>query len=1018
MSIVALLIRFQKAKPLLFYSVLLSFMGWGLYIALASEIEAFPELTNVQVQVITQYPGKASEEVERKVTVPLEVATNGLPGLINQRSLSIFGLSVITLTFDDRVESKQARIDVSQRLADADMPEGIKPALSPDSTPLGEIFRYTLRGDLPVDEMRLIQDWRMEREFKSIPGVADVVSFGGPVRTIEVKLDVPRLKSFGLSVTAVAQALGQNHANAGGSIIRHGDESYIVRSIGLYESPESLEQAVVATQKGVPIRIRDLGSVKFGTQPRLGQVSINDVDDVVEGIILMRKGANTLETCARIREKIEHLNASVLPPGVKVVPYYDRTQLIERSAHTVFHNIIMGVALVCIVLLLGLGVQYWAMSLGVAFVIPFALMVAFAGVKLTGYAPNLISLGAVDFGIIVETSIFAAEAVIVAIANSRKRDAETIRAAIDEILKPAFLCALLLLIAFIPILSLQRVEGRVFRPLGITLVSALLGGQLGALIFVPIFAPFTPVSSHDGSRTDRFFARIMAACHEILARLEEVPRLTPLVALIFAAVLALLQLGLGREFLPQFNEGALYVRASAPQTISRETSVELGARIRKALRAIPEIESMVSQVGRPDDGTDVNGFDNNEMLITLKDPAEWKGAQSIDGFVAIAQSSLKDIEGVNFNFSQPIKDNVDEAISGVKGELVIKIFGPQLESLQEYANKIVGILKSVPGAEDVGAEQLLGQPELRFSMDRDLLARYGLRVTDAEEVLENALMGRFSAKMLDEAGREISILVKPALPEPITQEALSGLTVLTPDGVRVPLGDVAAPSLVSGVSRVYHEQGERRVAVKCSVRDRAVVEFVKEASRKIEAQLKLPSQFRVEWSGSFANAERAGRQLAIVVPLCLFAIIIILYSWFGSWAHVGLLMWEVPFSLVGALLGLRLAGLNLSISAAAGIIVLIGVSFLTGMMIIEEWSRGISVRSALDHKGRSIILSSSVAIIGLIPAAFSHGIGSETARPFAVAILGGLISSLVLSLTLLPALIQRAGRRIKDRDTN
>ncbi|PWU18338.1 MAG: hypothetical protein C5B49_07275 [Bdellovibrio sp.] len=662
------LIEFQRRKPILFFALLFSFLGWGMYVALQSEIEAFPELTNVQVQVITQYPGKASEEVERKITVPLEVATNGLPGLMNQRSLSIFGLSVITLTFEDKVESKQARIDVAQRLNDAELPEGVKASLSPDSTPLGEIFRYTLKGDLPVDEMRLIEDWRLEREFKSIPGVADVVSFGGPVRTIEVKLDIPRLKAFGLSVSSVAQALGQNHANAGGSIIRHGDESYIVRSIGLYESPESLVQAVVATQKGIPIRIRDLGSVHFGTQPRLGQVAFNGNDDVVEGIILMRKGADTVETCEQIREKIAKLNDSVLPKGVQVIPYYDRTDLIERSSHTVFHNVIMGIFLVCVVLILGLGLAYWPISLGVAAIIPFALMIAFVGMRWAGYAPNLISLGAVDFGIIVETAIFAAEAVIVAIAARGSKQPPVVKQSIAEVLQPAFLCALLLLIAFVPILSLQQVEGRIFKPLGITLISALLGGQLGALIFVPLAAAFLPAQA-GADKTEHFFAWILMRCEIAVRSLINTPALFAKSVVFFLVVLGLLVWGLGREFLPQFNEGSLYIRTTAPQTIAREASVALAKRIHDRLKTIPEVVDTVSQVGRPDDGTDVNGFDNIETLVSLKDPHDWQSARTIDGFVALAQNALKDIAGVSFNFSQPIKDNVDEAVRGSKGSL-------------------------------------------------------------------------------------------------------------------------------------------------------------------------------------------------------------------------------------------------------------------------------------------------------------------------------------------------------------
>jgi len=1000
-------LTFQQNQKVLFLSVLVGLVGYDGFVAYQSQIEAFPELTNVQVQVITQFPGKAAEEIERQLTVPLEVATIGTPGLINQRSISLFGLSVITLTFDDNINLRQARIDVSQRLESADIPDGTKPALSPESTPTGEIFRYTVRGDLPVDELRLIEDWSLERAFKSIPGVADVVSFGGPTRTIEVKLDIPRMTALGLTSDAVAQALGQNHANAGGSIITHGNEVFVVRSLGLYERPEDLEAAVIGTRSNnIPIRVRDIGSVRIGHRMRLGQVARDQDDDVVEGIVQLRKGYDTLRTCAQIREKIAALNESGLPASVTIVPYYDRTELIERSSHTVFHNIFFGILLVCVVLTLGFGLSYIPLILGVAFIIPFALLTAFVGMRFWGTTPNLISLGAVDFGIIVETAIFAAEAVIVAMKANHANKVEALTEALNDVLAPALLCAFLLIIAFIPILSLQRVEGRIFKPLGITLVSALIGGQLGALLFIPFVSIWTPVGPQKPSHMDHVFEGILIRCKGMAGRLACVKRLTLFSLIFFTLVLSLLFKGLGREFLPQLNEGALFIRATAPPTISRETASELAHGIRERLKKIPEVTDVVTQMGRPDDGTDINGFDNIEFHVNLVAPNKWKTAHTIDGFIARAKEQLQDIQGVEFNFSQPIKDNVDEAISGVKGELVVKIFGPKLEQLQHYADQIVPVLKKIPGADDVADEQLLGQPELRFTMNRDMLARYGLRVTDGEDVLETALLGKLAAKMVDEQGRLIDILVKPNIPENPNQSMLASLPVLTPDGANIPLGDVTTPELVGGVSRIYREYGQRRIAVKLSVRGRPVVEFVQEARQAIDNQVKIPAPYHMEWSGSFENAQRAGKQLLTVIPLCVLAIVIVLYTWFGSWGMVGFLLWEIPFSAVGGFAALRMLGLSLSISAAAGAIVLIGVSFLTGMMLLAGWIHYRSVWEALKEEGRGILLSSGVAIVGLIPAAFSHGIGAETARPFAVMILGGLISSLIFTLVLLPALIE------------
>ena len=541
---------FSKIKKSLFISLLCIVVGYGyVYVAVNSRVEAFPDLTNVQVQVITQYPGKAAEEIERQITVPLEVATIGTPGLINQRSISLFGLSVITLTFDDNVALRQARIDVSQRFEDADLPEGVKPALSAESTPTGEIFRYTLKGDLPVDELRLLEDWTLEREFKSIPGVADVVSFGGPTRTIEVRLDVARMNAQSLTPAAVAQALGQNHANAGGSIVTHGDEVFVVRSLGLYERPEDLDSAVIGTRaNNIPVRVRDVGSVRLSHRMRLGQVARDQNDDVVEGIILLRKGSDTLGTCAQSRERIAALNASGLPPGVTIDPYYDRTQLIHSSSHTVFHNIAFGILLVCLLLTLGFGFAYRALVVAVALIIPFALLTAFVGMRLCGTTPNLISLGAVDFGIIVETAIFAAEALILALKNKKQNTAEEIVDALNSVLAPALLCALLLIIAFIPILSLQRVEGRIFKPLGITLISALVGGQLGALLFIPLFSFWVPIDHQKPSHLDGLFVKILDQCQRFGMRLKNVRRLPLYCGVGFTVAVVALLAGLGREF--------------------------------------------------------------------------------------------------------------------------------------------------------------------------------------------------------------------------------------------------------------------------------------------------------------------------------------------------------------------------------------------------------------------------------------------------------------------------------------
>lgn len=1005
--------QFQKESLVLFLFLVLCVSGYGVYIAFNSEIMAFPEFTNVQVQIQTLYPGKAAEEVERLVTIPLEINTRSIPGLINSRSISEFGLSVITLTFDDDVPSWKARTDTNIYMANATLPSGISPGLSADSTPLGEIYRYTLEGDLPVNEKRMIQDWTLERAFKSIPGVADVVGFGGPTRTIEVKIDIPRMKSLGLSIAQIAQNLGANHANSGGSIITHGQESYVVRSIGMYQDPVDLENAVIATQGTTPIRVRDVGMVNIGNHIRLGMVGRDHEDDVVEGIVLLRQGANTLRTCALIRDKVEELNENILPKGAKLVKYYDRTDLIKRSSRTVFQNVIFGIVLVCVVLILGFGIEYWAMSAGVAFIIPFALLMAFVGLRLCGYNPNLISLGAVDFGIIVETAVFGAEALHVSLSRQKKKDDEANALALSEVLGPALLCAFLLLIAFIPILSLQRIEGRMFRPLGITLVSALVGGQLGAFIFLPLAASWAPIGAKS-TKSDAFFHWILERCNRIMLWFNQFKHIGWIAGIVIVAILVVLNWGLGKEFLPTMNEGNLWVRITTPKTISREESMRIVHEIRERFFQIPEVKIVISQMGRPDDGSDVNGFDTTEFHVDLGDPEDWKSAKTIDGFIEESKEKMKGLPpGVDFNYSQYIKDNVDEAISGVKGELVCKISGSKLEELQKIADQIEGIIHTVPGAEDVLAEHILQQPELQYVMDHRALDRYGIQASTAEDVLESSLSGKWATQMVDDQGRYVDVLVKPNLPAHVTENMLNAIPVLSPTGAEIPLGEVTHPILKEGVSAIYREEGERQIAVKCSVRSRAVIEFVKEADEKIRKQIKLPPHYRIWWAGSFENAIRAQRQLSIIVPVCMLAMIIIIYTWFNDWRLLAILLWEIPFATLGGLAALRLVGLNLSISAAAGGIIRIGVSFLTAMMLISAFIKTKDASRALMDKGRSILISNGVAIIGLVPAAMSHAIGSETARPFAVAILGGLVVSMTLSLTLLPVFLKRVEKYYK-----
>lgn len=1004
------LLDFQERQTLLVVATLVgvsSYFGW---VAYNSEIQAFPEFTNVQVQVITSYPGKAAEEVERQVTIPVEVATNGLPDLVGSRSISIFGLSVVTLTFADGVKSRAARLDVSQRLGDVDLPEGVKPGLNPDTTPVGEIYRYSLGGSMPPAGMRLVQDWILEREFRSIPGVADVVTFGGPQRTVDVRLDLGRARRYGVGVDEVAQALARNHSNAGGAQLTHGEESYVVRSLGVFRSAEALEQAVIATNGSTPVRVRDVGSVALGEKPRNGQAGRGDDDDVVEGMLLLRQGADTLDTCARIRDRVEFLNQKVLPKSAQIVPFYDRTTLIRTSAGTVTHNVVFGIGLVCAILLAGFGLQYWAFVVGVSLIIPFALLMALVGVRAFGLTPNLISLGAVDFGIIVETAIFASEALIHSLGKQRKRSNPTIADTLTGVLGPSLLCACLLIVAFVPILTLQQVEGRIFRPLGITLVCALVGGQIGALVLVPFFSRFAPAGPPKPRKVDEWLDRLVVLVERQARKVANARRLALRSAGFLALLIFVLYATLGREFLPNLNEGSIYARATGPKTLSLEAMVDVASEVRDRIRAIPEVVDIITQVGRPDDGTDVNGFDNLEFFVKLKPPSEWRSAKTIDGLMELCREKVAKIAGVEFSFSQPIKDNVDEAISGVKGELVLKWFGKDVETLQRLAAESRDVIRSVKGAVEVAVDELRGQPELQFVVNKEKLSRFGLSVSQAQGVLETAMLGRRAGRLLDSENRLLDMRVKLDLPPAPSVELLNTLPLLLPSGSAVPLEEVVETQLVEGISRVYREQGERRAAVRAGVRGRPVVELVDEANRLIGKKIEIPPGYHYAWAGSFENAQRAAKRLSIVVPLCLLVMVLLLHAWFGNWTLVGLSLWQIPFGLVGGLALLKVFCLNLSISAAAGIIVLVGVTLLTGIMMLTEWTRTYDAWAAFRDSFKGIVLSSGVAILGLVPAAFSTGIGAETARPFAVAILGGLVSSLVLTLFVFPGILSRVSK--------
>jgi cobalt-zinc-cadmium resistance protein CzcA len=955
-------------------------------------VEAYPDVTNVSFQLITLFPGHAAEEVERLVTIPIENLMNSIPKRASIRSISLFGLSQVTITFEDDADRAYVRNQAYQLLSTVTLPPGAQASLSPDSTPVGEIYRYTLKGPegFPATELRSLEDWVVERQLRTVPGIVDVVGFGGPTKQYQVLIDPVKLKSYGISLKQVFDALSNGNRNAGGSYIEHGPEMYIVRGLGFVRTLADIAAIAVDTRNGTPIRISDLATVQIGQQLRLGRVGKithggADQDDAVQGIVILRKGENALEVLKLVRAKVAEINQKHLPPGVQMVVHYDRTELINRTLRTVRKNMLEGIGLVLLVLLLFLGLGNARSALVVAAVVPLSLIGAFLLLDLRGIPANLISMGAIDFGIIVDSAVVVMENLL-RLLEERKDKIRSLPATIVEAVgqmgRPILFSKAILLTAFLPLYTMQRVEGKIFQPMALTLTFALLAGTILALTVVPALASFAvqhKIAAHESWIVRKLVALYRPLLAAALARRRLVLGISVL-SLVAAGTAAYL---VGSEFLPKLDEGSLWVRAFMPQTISPTEAARLVKRIRGMLIAFPESRTVVSQLGRPDDGTDVNGFDVVETSVELIPREQWQTAKDRDGLVAVMKRKLEEIPGVEFQFSQMIEDNVNEAVSGVKSELSIKIYGEDPQKLQALADQIVGILHSVPGAADVGTDELLGQPQIQIEVDRAAISR---------------------------AGFDLAVKLTPGSVS--TVEGIRKIPVFGSNGERLTLGALASVEVKSGFARIFREENARRTAVKLSVRGRDLGSLVAEAQKKVDAQVKLPPGYRLEWTGAFENQQRAVKRLAIVVPLTFIAIFFLLFTAFDSGQMATLILLNVPFAAVGGLLVLPLAGLTLSVSALVGFIALFGVSVQNGVLLVErirELRRGgLAIAEAVMEgaisRVRPVVMTALMAALGLLPAALSHAVGAETARPFATVIIGGLVTATLLTLFILPIL--------------
>jgi len=984
-------------------------------------IEAYPDVADVQVDVITIWSGRAAEEVERSITIPLEKELNGIANVTFLRSTSIFGLSSIRVLFSDGTDKYWARQQVQERLTQAEIPSDARPGLGPLSSVIGEVYRYTLESKtMPLVELKALQDWVLEREFRKVPGVVDVVSWGGGIKQYQITVDPQRLRAYNLTLKQVFDAVSANNANAGGSYIPQGEYALMVRGIGLIQSTHDIENIVVTAQRGTPVRIRDIGRVGIGHAIRFGVLGRDHEDDLVQGIVLMRKGENPGQVIEGARKKIEEIR-KLLPPGVEMRPYYSRDRLVTTTVATVMRNLIEGAALV--VLLLSLFLYNLRAALIVAVTIPLSLLFAFIFMDLRGIPANLLSLGAIDFGIIVDGAVIMAENILRHLSEhtpDEHRVTHNVQHAAMEVARPLTFAVLIIMTVYVPILTFQRIEGKLFRPMAVTISLAVIGSLILTLTLIPLLSSF-------------LFRKRLIERESPVLRLLRRPYLAalrwcvhrPLVPLFSAAgllVLALLTfMALGKEFLPELDEGDIWLRVKFPVGISLESARPYVHEIRERLLKFPEVRTVVSQLGAPDDGTDPNGPDNAEFYIALKPLEEWT-VKNKETLVEAMSYALANIPGITTNFSQPIKDNVDEALAGVKGELAVKLYGPDLFVLEAKAKEIVGVLGGIRGVADLDYDHLVGQPQLQIVVDRGATARYGINIQDVQDAIEAATKGRTTTEVFEGERRfDLAVRLSPGS-DPLAN--IRSLTISAPNGERVPVVQLAQIVKTEGLAQILREGNLRRVAIKWSVRDRDMGSLVAEAMRKVDAAVQLSPGYSMTWSGRFEDQQRALARLYIIVPLVIFIIFILLFGAFQSIGHALLIMSNLPFALIGGTLALYLWHTHFNISAAVGYIAVFGVSVLNGVVLVssihQAFEEGLPLRDAVlrgcEIRFRPIIVSAIVAIIGFLPAALSHGIGAEIQRPLARVVIGGLISSTALTLLVLPAIYTLLARWQERRE--
>jgi len=1012
-----------------FLTIVVAVVGFVCY--KNTPIETFPDVTNTQIIIITQWPGRSAEEVEKFVTIPLEVSLNSVQKKINLRTTSSYGLSYVRLIFDDDVDDAFARQQVLSRLQNVDLPEDVKPEVEPPYGPTGEIYRYTLKSATRnIRDLTEIQDWVLDRQFKSIPGVADVNSFGGEEKVYEISVNPNYLAQYGLTALDVYNAVGKSNVNVGGDVIEQNGQAYVVRGIGLLNNISEIENIIITKINGVPILVRNVAAVQEAGKPRLGQVSRDTIPDVVEGIVVMKKGENPSKVLDLIHDKVNDLNENILPKDVQILPFYDRTTLMEFATHTVIHNLIEGIVLVtCIVLIF---MADWRTTVTVSIIIPLALLFAFICMRIQGMSANLLSMGAVDFGIIIDGAVVMVEGLFVALDHRAKEvgmerfnklaKLGLFKQVGSEMGKAIFFSKLIIITCLIPIFAFQKVEGKMFSPLAYTLSFALLGALIFTLTLVPALSSIL-LKKNVREKHNVVVSFFENGIRNLFEKLYKVPRLSILMALIFMTLTFFSVKFLGTEFLPQLNEGALWVESELPMSVSLPEAETMSTKMVSILREFPEVKQTLSQVGRTNDGTDPKGFFDVQIQVDLKPKEQWRNGLTEDALIDSMNAQLTKIPGVVYNYSQPIRDNVEEAVAGLNAALAVKIYGQDFKTLDSLANGVKAQLATVRGIEDLGVLRNLGQPEFRIELDNQKMALYGVNTADANAVIEMALGGK-AATQLYQDERKFDVRIRYAKDFRDTQDKIDNLMIPTQDGNKIPLKEISGIRTLTGPAFIYRDNNSRYIGVKFSVRERDLGSTIAEAQQKVAAHVQLPHGYFTTWNGEFENQQRASKTLSHVVPICLLGIFLILFIMFGNVKDAVLVILNVPFALIGGILALHITGMNFSISAGIGFIALFGVCIQNGVILISVFRKNLeakmhlyeALKEGVTSRVRPVIMTALMAAIGLLPAALSTGIGSETQKPLAIVVIGGLVTSTILTLIILPLIYAQVYNLMHKRE--